>query len=130
MLAATLTRAGFRDVEVRKVDSPVKLPSAADCVRFERESFGALHQMLSGLGAAEVADTWREIEADPSHLPFEMSDEERSTTCGKRWEEAIRPLAEEVERGGDGAWDAIVARDDGYSTRESLEQQHLREASI
>ena len=39
--------AGFRDVEVRRVDSPVRLPSAAECVRFERESFGALHQMMA-----------------------------------------------------------------------------------
>jgi SAM-dependent methyltransferase len=63
VLAATLERAGFRDVEVRRVDSPVRLPSAAECVRFERESFGALHQMMAGLDEAERADTWREIEA-------------------------------------------------------------------
>jgi len=64
VLAATLERAGFRDVEVRKLDSPVRLPSAAECVRFERESFGALHQMLAGLGRAEVEATWAEIEAE------------------------------------------------------------------
>jgi len=28
----------------------------------ERESFGALHQMLAGLGPAEQADAWAEIE--------------------------------------------------------------------
>ena len=33
---------------VEAVDAPVRLASAAECVRFERESFGALHQMLSG----------------------------------------------------------------------------------
>ena len=48
VLAKTLEQAGFRDVEVRKVDSPVRLPTAAECVRFERESFGALHQMMAG----------------------------------------------------------------------------------
>lgn len=64
VLAATLERAGFRQVEVRKVDSPVQLPSAAECARFERESFGALHQMMSSLSEAEKADTWREIEAE------------------------------------------------------------------
>ena len=62
VLAATLERAGFRDVEVHKVDSPVRLPSAAECVRFERESFGALHQMMSAMSEAERAETWKEIE--------------------------------------------------------------------
>lgn len=62
VLAKALEQAGFRDVEVRKVDSPVRLPTAAECVRFERESFGALHQMMAGLGEDERADTWREIE--------------------------------------------------------------------
>ena len=62
VLAKVLEQAGFRDVEVRKVDSPVRLPTAAECVRFERESFGALHQMMAGLSDAEREDTWREIE--------------------------------------------------------------------
>ena len=41
--------AGFRDVTVDVVESPVRMATAAECVRFEKESFGALHQMLSGL---------------------------------------------------------------------------------
>jgi len=57
----TLARAGFRDVTVEPVPSPVRLASAAECVRFERESFGALHQMLSGLPAAEREEAWTEI---------------------------------------------------------------------
>lgn len=63
VLARSLEQAGFRDVEVRRVDSPVRLPSAAECVRFERESFGALHQMMASLGEEERTETWREIEA-------------------------------------------------------------------
>ena len=63
VLARTLEQAGFRDVEVRRVDSPVRVSSSAECVRFERESFGALHQMMASLDDAERADTWREIEA-------------------------------------------------------------------
>ena len=62
VLEATLAKAGFRDIEVRRVPSPVKLASAAECVRFERESFGALHQMLAGLDEAERESVWREIE--------------------------------------------------------------------
>jgi hypothetical protein len=41
--------------------APLHLPSADECVRFERESFGALHQMLSGLPEAERASAWEEI---------------------------------------------------------------------
>ena len=51
------------DVEVRRVDSPVRLPSAAECVRFERESFGALHQMMAAMSERARAETWQEIEA-------------------------------------------------------------------
>lgn len=62
VLERELTRAGFNDVVVEIVDAPVRLPSAADCVRFERESFGALHQMLGTLDAEEQVDVWEEIE--------------------------------------------------------------------
>lgn len=62
VLSDTLTAAGFADVEVVAVESPVRLPSAAECVRFERESFGALHQMMRGLSEAEREETWAEIE--------------------------------------------------------------------
>jgi ubiquinone/menaquinone biosynthesis C-methylase UbiE len=64
VLEETLVRAGFRDIVVETVPSPLRLPSAAECVRFERESFGALHQMLSGVSEQERADAWAEIEAE------------------------------------------------------------------
>lgn len=63
-LQSTYERAGFTQVEVRAVDSPVWLPSATECVRFERESFGALHQMMAGLSEPERAETWQEIERE------------------------------------------------------------------
>lgn len=62
VLAETLTTAGFADVEVSTVPSPVLLPSAKECVRFQKESFGALHQMMAGLTDDEREDTWREVE--------------------------------------------------------------------
>ena len=62
VLESAFAKAGLRDIEVRKVPSPVKLPSAAECVRFERESFGALHQMMVSLSDAERARTWKDIE--------------------------------------------------------------------
>jgi ubiquinone/menaquinone biosynthesis C-methylase UbiE len=63
VLARVLEQAGFKDVEVRAIDSPVRLPSAAECVRFERESFGALHQMMAAMSEHERAETWKEIES-------------------------------------------------------------------
>jgi SAM-dependent methyltransferase len=62
VVESVLTDAGFRDIRVERVPSPLRLPSAADCVRFERESFGALHQMLSGLDDGQRSATWTEIE--------------------------------------------------------------------
>jgi ubiquinone/menaquinone biosynthesis C-methylase UbiE len=62
VLEQALTDAGFHDVEVRAVPAPLKTTSAAECVRFERESFGALHQMMSGLDARGREEAWREIE--------------------------------------------------------------------
>jgi SAM-dependent methyltransferase len=82
VLEAAFAAAGYTNITTEIVDSPVHLPSAAECVRFERESFGALHQMLAGLDPAEQADTWAEIEhalaayevGDPSRFvgPCEM----------------------------------------------------------
>jgi SAM-dependent methyltransferase len=60
----TLARAGFHDISVEAVPSPLRLPSAAECVQFERESFGALHQMLAGLSPREREEAWTEITAE------------------------------------------------------------------
>src|SRR5262245_6948584 len=64
VLATALAEAGFEDVDVRPLDAPVRFPTAADCVRFERESFGALHAMLAGVSPAERDEAWREIETE------------------------------------------------------------------
>ena len=61
VLRQELEAAGFIGVDVRALPAPLRLASAAECVRFERESFGALHQMLSGLGADAQAAVWQEI---------------------------------------------------------------------
>lgn len=62
VLEAAYQKAGFRDIQIRLVPSPLRIPSAAECVRFERESFGALHQMLAGVPEAERPSVWDEIE--------------------------------------------------------------------
>jgi SAM-dependent methyltransferase len=61
-LGDQLDAAGFGDVEVHRVEAPLELSSAGECARLERESFGALHQMLAGLTEDERRETWQEIE--------------------------------------------------------------------
>ena len=63
VLESALVQAGFTDVTVEAVPAPVRLGSAAECARFERESFGALHQMLAGVPADERPGVWDEVEA-------------------------------------------------------------------
>ena len=46
------------------VNSPLLLPAAKDCVKFEKESFGALHQMMSGLTETEKESVWEEIKQE------------------------------------------------------------------
>ncbi|HEY5881563.1 MAG TPA: methyltransferase domain-containing protein [Nakamurella sp.] len=56
-----LRAAGFHDIQVAHVPSPLRMAAATDYVRFARESFGALHQMLAGLGEPDRAAAWDEI---------------------------------------------------------------------
>ncbi len=62
VLLSQFEQAGFRDVTVEEVPAPLRLASAADCVRFERESFGALHQMLATVPPERHPAVWAEIE--------------------------------------------------------------------
>jgi SAM-dependent methyltransferase len=61
VLEEAFTQAGFREVQTRVVAAPLHLPSAVEFVRFARESFGALHQMLAGLTETERQAAWEEI---------------------------------------------------------------------
>jgi SAM-dependent methyltransferase len=61
VIEAAYAAAGFRDIEVERVDAPLRLSSAAEYVRFAQESFGALHQMLSTLDDTGRAAAWAEI---------------------------------------------------------------------
>ncbi len=63
------------------VPSPLRLSSAAECVRFERESFGALHQMLSGLPEPGRGAVWEEIEEELCQ--FEARTASRSVRDGR-----------------------------------------------
>jgi SAM-dependent methyltransferase len=64
VLEDAFIKAGFRDVETHYAAAPLCMASATECVQFERESFGALQQMLSGLDEAEREEAWREIERE------------------------------------------------------------------
>ena len=66
-------RAGFRDVKAERLAAPLRMISAAECLRFEKESFGALHQMLSSLGPLEQAAAWTEVGS--ALREFERADE-------------------------------------------------------
>ncbi len=61
VLEQALVRAGFRDVKVQSIPAPLRTTAAAECLRFEQESFGALHQMLSSLDPAGRDAAWAEV---------------------------------------------------------------------
>ncbi len=63
VLERVYERAGFRDIAVEVVAAPLRMASVDECVRFERESFGALHQMLGSLDDAGRRAAWDEIAA-------------------------------------------------------------------
>jgi SAM-dependent methyltransferase len=67
-IEAAYEKAGFTDVQTRRVSAPLRMPSAAECVRFERESFGALHQMMAGLDDDEREEAWGEIARELSRF--------------------------------------------------------------
>jgi len=64
VLEEVFESAGLTEVHSQVLSAPLHLPSAAECVRFERESFGALHQMLSGLDDTQREAAWVEIEQE------------------------------------------------------------------
>jgi SAM-dependent methyltransferase len=67
-LEALYAQAGFTDVEVRRISAPLEMTSTTECLRFERDSFGALHQMLAGLSEGEREEAWSEIERELSRF--------------------------------------------------------------
>ena len=61
VLEAAFAKAGFHGIEIRTIPAPLRMTGSGECVRFEQESFGALHQMLHGLDAAGKQAAWDEI---------------------------------------------------------------------
>jgi SAM-dependent methyltransferase len=57
-------KAGFEEIQSIRVSAPVIMSSAQECVQFERESFGALHQMMNALTTEERDSVWKEIASE------------------------------------------------------------------
>ena len=57
-----LEKAGLKQVRSVKIDAPILLENARECLRFEQESFGALHQMLSALDEGAKMAAWKDVE--------------------------------------------------------------------
>ncbi len=72
LMEEAFQQAGFRDVQIRVIQAPLRLAAAAECVHFERESYGALQEMLSGVSVAEREATWQEVQQ--ALLPLEGPD--------------------------------------------------------
>jgi SAM-dependent methyltransferase len=64
VLHAAFEQAGFRDIVICSVAAPLHMNSAEECLRFEKESFGALHQMMASLDETERKAAWGEIERE------------------------------------------------------------------
>jgi SAM-dependent methyltransferase len=68
VMEGALRQAGFGAVETRVVASPLRFATADECLRFEQESFGALHAMLAGVSEEERKAAWEEIRRELRRL--------------------------------------------------------------
>ena len=71
VLENLLERTGFRNIQAKTVRAPLIMASADDCVRFEQESFGALHAMLKSLDEKQKAEAWEEIRGQLKQFELE-----------------------------------------------------------
>ncbi|WIG58168.1 MAG: hypothetical protein OJF49_000913 [Ktedonobacterales bacterium] len=62
VMEAAFQQAGFREVQMRVIQAPLRLADTAECVRFEQESYGALQELLAGVSEAEREATWQEVQ--------------------------------------------------------------------
>lgn len=62
VLEGALREAAFQNIQGRKLSAPLRMASAVDCIRFERESFGAFNQMMAHLPREEREAIWHEVQ--------------------------------------------------------------------
>lgn len=68
-LEGAFREADYQNVQTQKLSAPLRMSSAAECIRFERESFGAFNQMMAHLAREEREAIWDE--AQVAMQPFE-----------------------------------------------------------
>jgi ubiquinone/menaquinone biosynthesis C-methylase UbiE len=56
-----LDDAGFSDIDAKAVPAPLSLHDAQELLAFEKQAFGALHEMMSGLSPRDQESVWEEI---------------------------------------------------------------------
>jgi SAM-dependent methyltransferase len=61
VLEGIFRQADFQQVETRLLSTPLRMRSAEECIRFERESFGAFNQMMAHLSRQERESIWDEV---------------------------------------------------------------------
>jgi SAM-dependent methyltransferase len=57
----SLQAAGFADITICLIDAPLRMASASECARFQREAFAGLDQLLYALPQSEREATWKEV---------------------------------------------------------------------
>jgi ubiquinone/menaquinone biosynthesis C-methylase UbiE len=68
VMEEALQQAGFEEVETRIVVAPLRFATADECLRFEQESFGALHEMLARVSEEGRTAAWEEIRQELGRL--------------------------------------------------------------
>jgi SAM-dependent methyltransferase len=64
LLQAAFEQAGFREIVTCSMAAPLHMNSAGECLRFEKEAFGGLFQMMACLDEAGRNAAWEEIERE------------------------------------------------------------------
>jgi SAM-dependent methyltransferase len=62
VLEGAFREANFQNIQAHKLSAPLRMSSAAECIRFERESFGAFNQMMAHLAREEREAIWDEAQ--------------------------------------------------------------------
>ena len=62
ILEDALRQADFQSIQIHRLSAPLRMASAAECIRFERESFGAFNQVMAHLPREEREAIWDEVE--------------------------------------------------------------------
>jgi monoamine oxidase len=69
-------------------------------------------------------------DADPSQLPFDLSDKEKGKTWTELWNEATAEFREQYEQGGHDSLEDLLKQYDQYSIREFLTMRGFSEGAL